>query len=56
MDALSKIAVETQNGARREPSQLSRGTQEQLYLALRFGLIREFGDQAERLTVVADEA
>jgi uncharacterized protein YhaN len=55
MDNPSEIAVETENGARRNPSQLSRGPQEQLYLALRFGLIREFGEQTERLPVVVDE-
>ncbi|MEE8291862.1 MAG: hypothetical protein V3R80_10290, partial [Candidatus Tectomicrobia bacterium] len=55
MDSPSEVAVETENGARRNPSQLSRGTQEQLYLALRFGLIREFGEQTERLPVVVDE-
>ena len=35
--------------------ELSRGTREQLYLALRFGLVREFGEHAERLPVVVDE-
>ena len=35
---------------------MSRGTREQLYLALRFGLILEFGEHAERLPVVVDEA
>ena len=44
------------NGASRQPNELSRGTREQLYLALRFGLIREFGEHAERLPVVVDEA
>jgi len=34
---------------------LSRGTREQLYLSLRFGLIREFGERTERLPVVVDE-
>ena len=37
------------------PRELSRGTREQLYLALRFGLVREFGEHAERLPVVVDE-
>ena len=55
MDSPSEVAVEAANGARLNPSQLSRGTQEQLYLALRFGLIREFGEQNERLPVVVDE-
>ena len=43
-------------GAGKQPAELSRGTREQLYLALRFGLIREFGEHAERLPVVVDEA
>ena len=44
------------SGRDRRPDELSRGTREQLYLALRFGLIREFGEHAERLPVVVDEA
>ena len=35
--------------------ELSRGTGEQLYLALRFGLIEEFAGQAEPLPVVMDD-
>ena len=50
------ISVTDANGGNRQPSELSRGTREQLYLALRFGLIREFGEHAERLPVVVDEA
>ena len=50
------ITVMDSNGGSRQPPELSRGTREQLYLALRFGLIREFGEHAERLPVVVDEA
>ena len=50
------ITVTDSSGRDRRPSELSRGTREQLYLALRFGLIREFGEHAERLPVVVDEA
>ena len=50
------ITVIDASGASKQPSELSRGTREQLYLALRFGLIREFGEHAERLPVVVDEA
>ena len=50
------ISVTDAAGGNRQPSELSRGTREQLYLALRFGLIREFGEHAERLPVVVDEA
>ena len=50
------ITVIDKTGRDKSPSQLSRGTREQLYLALRFGLIREFGKHAEHLPVVVDEA
>ena len=50
------ITVVDSGGTSREPNELSRGTREQLYLALRFGLIREFGEHAETLPVVVDEA
>jgi uncharacterized protein YhaN len=35
--------------------ELSRGTSEQLYLALRFGLIEEFARHGEPLPVVMDD-
>ena len=50
------ITVTDAAGDSKQPTQLSRGTREQLYLALRFGLIREFGEHAEGLPVVVDEA
>ena len=50
------ITVTDATSAGKRPEELSRGTREQLYLALRFGLIREFGEHAERLPVVVDEA
>ena len=50
------ITVTDATGTGKQPADLSRGTREQLYLALRFGLIREFGEHAERLPVVVDEA
>ena len=50
------ITVIDATGGSKQPTELSRGTREQLYLALRFGLIREFGEHAERLPVVVDEA
>ena len=39
----------------KDPTQLSRGTREQLFLSLRFGLIRELGQRSERLPVIVDE-
>ena len=50
------VTVTDETGSAKQPSELSRGTREQLYLALRFGLIREFGEHAEPLPVVVDEA
>jgi uncharacterized protein YhaN len=50
-----EISVIDDNGRRKVPEQLSRGTREQLYLALRFGLIQSMGGGGERLPVVVDE-
>ncbi len=49
------ISVVDQTGRKKTPGQLSRGTRDQLYLALRFGLIQNIGDKGERLPVVVDE-
>ncbi|HEX7224899.1 MAG TPA: hypothetical protein VF367_04910, partial [Candidatus Limnocylindria bacterium] len=49
------IRVETETGDQLLPAELSRGTVEQLYLALRFGLIEEFARHAEPLPVVMDD-
>lgn len=52
----SEINVRDAAGNTRTPQQLSRGTREQLFLALRFGLILEMGQHSERLPVIVDEA
>ena len=54
---LGRKTIEVAGADRRakEPSQLSRGTREQLFLSLRFGLIRELGKRTEPLPVVVDE-
>ena len=49
------ITVTDADGQTRQPSELSRGTREQLFLSLRFGLIRELGERTEPLPVVVDE-
>jgi uncharacterized protein YhaN len=49
------VRVETEGGSARSTDELSRGTAEQLYLALRFGLIEEFARHAEPLPVVMDD-
>jgi len=40
----------------KKPNQLSRGTKDQLYLSLRFGLIQSLESYGERLPVIVDEA
>ena len=52
----SEINVMDAAGNVRVPQQLSRGSREQLFLALRFGLILEMGQHSERLPVIVDEA
>lgn len=49
------VRVETEAGEAKNTDELSRGTAEQLYLALRFGLIEEFARKAESLPVVMDD-
>lgn len=51
----ASVRVETEGGEGRITDELSRGTAEQLYLALRFGLIEEFARHAEPLPVVMDD-
>lgn len=50
-----EITVIEDGKSAKTPAQLSRGTREQLYLALRFGLIQSMGDNAESLPVIVDE-
>ena len=50
-----KITVRDYDGSSKAPSDLSRGTREQLFLSLRFGLIKELGEQTEPLPVIVDE-
>lgn len=49
------VRVEPATGAPRLTEELSRGTAEQLYLALRFGLIEQFARTTEPLPVVMDD-
>lgn len=51
----AEVRVETPSGGQAPLAHLSRGTQEQLYLALRFGLIEEFDQHGEPLPVVMDD-
>ena len=52
----TEIKVTDTVGNVKTPQELSRGTREQLLLSLRFGLIMELGQRAERLPVIVDEA
>ena len=49
------IAV-TASGEEMQASQLSRGTREQMYLSLRFGLVRELSQHMASLPVIIDDA
>jgi len=49
------IEAVQEDGTSKSPALLSRGTREQLYLALRLGLIRQFAEQATPLPVIVDE-
>ena len=48
-------SVVAPDGARKELSQLSRGTAEQLYLSLRFGFVEEFVERSEPLPLIFDD-
>lgn len=49
------IEVITTDGKRMDPGHLSRGTAEQLYLAIRFGYISNFASNSEPLPVIMDD-
>jgi len=51
----SDIRLETRDGKKKKVEELSRGTREQLLLALRLGLIEEYEEQAEDLPVALDD-
>jgi uncharacterized protein YhaN len=51
----SSVLIEAEHGSPLATDQLSRGTAEQLYLALRFGLIEQFARAAEPLPVIMDD-
>ena len=50
------LGVRLASGARKEITQLSRATREQLHLALRFGVVRDFNRQDTCLPLVVDDA
>jgi uncharacterized protein YhaN len=50
-----EIQVERADGIRLSPQLLSRGTAEQLYLAMRLALVREYANHVDPLPVVFDD-
>ena len=50
-----ELQVEDESGIRKTDKALSRGTRDQLYLSLRFGLIQTLGRHDERLPVIVDD-
>lgn len=50
-----RLIVRDGAGRERTPDELSRGTREQLYLALRLGLIEQYERNAEPLPVILDD-
>ena len=50
-----EILIDNDAGARKGILEMSRGTREQLYLAMRFGLIEEYEARSEPLPVIMDD-
>lgn len=55
LDAERPLEVVQADGGARAPEELSRGTQEQLYLALRFGYVQHHEAGGEALPLIMDE-
>lgn len=51
----SQVEILARDNSRKGLNDLSRATAEQLYLSLRFGLVREFGRRAQSLPVIVDD-
>ena len=50
-----ELTVIDKSDFNKKPDQLSRGTKEQVFLSLRFGLIKEYGESIDSLPVIVDE-
>ncbi len=55
LDETGTLLVVDRRGARKEPHQLSTGSREQLYLAIRLAFIQHYCDQQEPLPIVMDD-
>ena len=49
------LVIIDREGRRKDPTELSRGAMEQLYLCLRLGLAKEFSRHAESIPLVMDD-
>ncbi|MCI0882464.1 MAG: hypothetical protein J4O05_10175, partial [Chloroflexi bacterium] len=54
-ESVFQVAESGPSRRNKSPEELSRGTLEQLYLAMRFAAVEEFGERQERLPVIVDE-
>ncbi|GJL77168.1 MAG: hypothetical protein NPINA01_01570 [Nitrospinaceae bacterium] len=50
-----EILIENKAGDRKKATEMSRGTREQLYLAMRLGLIEEYESRSEPLPIIMDD-
>ncbi len=50
-----EILIENRTGDRKKVTEMSRGTREQLYLAMRLGLIEEYESRSEPLPIIMDD-
>lgn len=55
LDERGTLLLEQQDGEMKEPHQLSTGTREQLYLAIRLAYVLEYCQRAEPLPLVMDD-
>lgn len=54
-EGLTDIALETPQGERKTLEAWSRGTREQLYLALRFAFVQDYSSHSEPLPIIMDD-
>lgn len=54
-ESVFQVAESGPSRRNKSPEELSRATLEQLYLAMRFAAVEEFGERQERLPVIVDE-
>jgi uncharacterized protein YhaN len=55
LDERGTLLVQQEDGALKEPHQLSRGTREQLYLAIRLAYVHHYSRHSEPLPLVMDD-